>query len=309
MRTWRLFTSDTRDVGTWHCRVRFPFPAIVLLAISLTACQTDVTPTVTPTVTPPPLLATSTVNPLPPTPLPDDFSSLPSVGISNATAAAQANNAADLGAAVTMTMPVEYTPTLLQVQTGSGSPLNGELYLPDNLASGTLVPGVIVISGQFNDWRAFPLTLREAGMIVLQVETRIPPLAGDVAGMFAALEAQPNIDPERLAILGAESGTEIALQGCAEDTRCKAAGLLTPGDQNALLPSMSAFGGRALWMVVSEGEEDNASALTAEALRQAATGPATLQTYQEAGRGTQMLFSQPDVSTSLVNWLRGVFGG
>jgi dienelactone hydrolase len=138
------------------------------------------------------------------------------------------------------------------------------------------------------------------------VETRIPPLEGDVAAMFSALEAQPNVDPARMAILGAESGADIALTGCAEDARCLGAGLLTPLDQNALLPDMSAFGGRSLWMAVSE--EDSTSALTAEALRQAATGPATLQTYQEAGRGTQMLFSQPQVSASLVDWLRGLLG-
>jgi hypothetical protein len=279
-------------------------PLLFLIALSLAACQTDVTPTVTPSPEPPPLAASPTINPIPPTPLPDDFSNLPSVGISNPTAAAQANNAADLSAS--MTLPVEYTPMLVQIETAGGTSLNGELYVPDSLADGTLIPGIIVISAQFNDWRAFPLTLREAGMIVLQVETRIPPLAGDVTSMFNTLEGQANVDPARLAILGAESGADIALQGCAEDARCKGAALLTPVDQIALVPQMGAFGGRSLWMVVSE--EDNSSALTAEALRQAATGPATLQTYQEAGRGTQMLFSQPEVSTSLVNWLRGLFG-
>ena len=276
---------------------------LIAVLFVLAACDTDITPTVTPSPEPPPLAASPTVNPLPPTPLPDDFSSLPNVGVSNPTAAAQANNA-EVGAS--MTMPTEYQPTLLQVGTVNGSPLNGELYLPDNLASGTLVPGVIVISAQFNDWRLFPLSLREAGMIVLQVETRIPPLAGDITGMLDALETQANVDPERMAILGAESGAAIALVGCAEDPRCKAAGLLTPLDQTTLLPQMSAFGNRGLWIVVSE--EDSTSALTAEALRQAATGPATLQTFQEAGRGTQMLFSQPQVSASLVDWLRGVFG-
>lgn len=285
-------------------RIRKTFLSLVA-GLLLSACQSqNLPPTMSPTTTPPPLAASPTVNPLPPTPLPDDFSSLPSVGISNPTAAAQANNA-DLGASVTL--PAEYAPTLLQVETASGGSLNGELYLPDNLSSDTLAPGVVVISAQFNDWRGFPLTLREAGLVVLQVETRIPPLAGDVTGMLDALESQPNVDPNRLAIIGAENGADIALQGCAEDARCIGAGLLTPLNQASLVPQMTAFGSRALWIAVSE--EDSDSALTAQTLRQAATGPATLQSLQEAGRGTQMLFSQPQVSVLLVDWLRGLFGG
>src|SRR5690606_1443302 len=105
---------------------------------------------------------------------------------------------ADVG--VDTTLAVEYSPELLQVQTTNGGPLNAELYLPDNLAPSTMSPGVLIISSQFNDWRGFPLTLREAGMIVLQVETRIPPLEGDAASMLNTLVTQVNVDPNRLAV-------------------------------------------------------------------------------------------------------------
>lgn len=278
--------------------------AVTLIIFILTACQPDIEPTVTPSPVPPPLEASPTINPAPPTPMANDFSNLPSVGISNPTAAAQANNA-DVG--VEVTLAVEYSPELLQVQTTNGSPLNAELYLPTNLASNTMVPGVLIVSAQFNDWRGFPLSLREAGMAVLQVETRIPALEGDAASMLNTLVAQINVDPNRLAVIGAQEGAAIALAGCAEDTRCLGAALLTPAGQTALVGQMSAFGSRELWIAVTQ--EDSAAVLTAEALRQSATGTATLQTLQEAGSGTQMLFSQPQVEAMMINWLRALFTG
>lgn len=275
---------------------------IWLMLVVLSACEADMTPTVTPSPEPPPLQASPTVNPLPPTPLGDDFSNLPHVGISNPTAAAQANNA-DLNESGTLAA-AEYSPELLVVNTASGSPLNAELYIPDNLSSTTPTPGVVIVSGQFNDWRGFPLTLREAGIIVLQVETRIPALEGDASATLNTLATQLNVDSNRLAVIAAEEGAVLALQGCAEDARCLGAAVLTPSGQAALTQYMPAFGSRELWIAVSE--EDNASVLAAEAVRQSAAGTVTVQSLREAGRGTQILFTQPAVDAMLVNWLLGL---
>ena len=122
--------------------------------------------------------------------------------------------------------------------------------------------------------------------------------------LLNTLATQLNVDSNRLAVIAAEEGAVLALQGCAEDARCLGAAVLTPSGQAALTQYMPAFGSRELWVAVSE--EDNASVLAAEAVRQSAAGTVTVQSLREAGRGTQILFTQPAVDAMLVNWLLGL---
>lgn len=255
-------------------------------------------PTLTPTVYIPPLDATPTINISPPTGLPNDFSNLPFAGINNPTAAAAPNES---GVSPDMSPVQVIRPELVTITTINGTPLNGELYRPADTSQST--PGIVIVTTRFDEWSGFPIILRDAGFTVLSVESRIPALPGDFTAMLDALIAQTAVDGERIAVMGAESGADIAFIGCSEDSRCKAAVLLTPLDRAALLNMIGAFNPRPL--LVTASQDDSQAAQTAEALRLAVTGEATFQPFESEGRGTQILINRPDMGQLIVDWLSG----
>jgi hypothetical protein len=279
---------------------------LLLSLLTLTACEglVGAPPTLTPTVYVPPLDATVTINPAPPTELPGDFANLPFAGLNNPTAAAAPNQS---GVSPDMTLAPEARPQLVTITTASEATLNGELYRPVNLALGQTTPGILIVSTRFDEWSGFPLVLRDAGFTVLSVETRIPALPGDFTAMLDTLIAETTVNPESIGVIGAESGADVAFIGCSEDARCKTAVLLTPLDRPALLGVMSAFNPRPLLVAASQNDTD--AAQTAEALRLAARGEAMFQPFDDAGRGAQILVNRTDMQTLIIDWLNRHLGG
>ena len=52
---------------------------------------------------------------------------------------------------------------------------------------------------------------------------------GDVQTWLDWIESQPSIDPDRIALVGASIGANLALVGCANDAHCVTAVALSPG--------------------------------------------------------------------------------
>ena len=85
------------------------------------------------------------------------------------------------------------------------------------------------------DWLDLPLRLQNKGYTVLAMPLR-PDVSGEtVLGDFEAmLQALAQVsDPGHLAVIGAETGADMALAGCAVDPLCDALVLLTPTDSTS----------------------------------------------------------------------------
>ncbi|MCU0499742.1 MAG: hypothetical protein MUF87_20515 [Anaerolineae bacterium] len=272
---------------------------LILFTLILSACDSPPVSTVTPTRDIPPLDASPTFDIRPPTPIPDDFAILDSQGFNNPTAAALPNEAEFLPQT---TLISGERPSLITINTVNGTPLNGEWY-PS--LSDTLGPGVLLIGGPLDDWAGFPVILQNAGFTVLLVESRLPMLPGDFSAMIDRLTADPTVDAQRIAVIGASTGADAALIGCSQEPRCDLAVLLSPGQRDPLVQAMTTFNPRPLFLAASA--DDPTTSQIAQELRTLAQGEAFYQSLTGVGHGTQILKNAVETELLIVEWLIGRF--
>jgi hypothetical protein len=120
------------------------------------------------------------------------------------------------------------------------------------------------------------------------------------------MAVQPGIDPARMLTIGAGIGADTALIGCASDSRCLGAVLLSPQNAADLEAAMLDYNPRPVLLTASQ--EDSASLRAAERVRQTATGSALLQPFEGAGHGVQILFNRPDMVDLIREFLNTVTG-
>src|SRR5690606_12905391 len=96
-----------------------------------------------------------------------------------------------------------------------------------------------------------------------------------IKALFDVMAVQPGIDPARMLTIGAGIGADTALIGCASDSRCLGAVLLSPQNAADLEAAMLDYNPRPVLLTASQ--EDSASLRAAERVRQTATGSALLQ--------------------------------
>jgi len=202
----------------------------------------------------------------------------------------------------------------ITVAAADGVTLVGDLYPPDD----TPAPGVLLLhmeGGQKEDWASFATRLQEAGYAVLALDLRghgesggeVDWAAGpdDVGRAWAVLVAQPEVDPERTAVVGAGVGANLALGVAAARPQVRAAVLLSPGldyEGVSIEERMAAYGERPVLIVASQ--DDVHAAESAQTLAGAALGEHVLMLYRDAGHGTGMFERQPDLTDLLLGWLQ-----
>jgi pimeloyl-ACP methyl ester carboxylesterase len=106
--------------------------------------------------------------------------------------------------------------------------------------------------------------------------------------------------------IGAGLGADTALIGCASDSRCLGAVLLSPQNAADLEAAMTGYNPRPVLLTASQ--EDSASLRAAQRVRQSATGSAVLQPFEGAGHGVQILFNRPDMIDLIRDFLNTVTG-
>lgn len=260
----------------------------------LTGCEVAFgpPPTLTPTLEYDPLVASPTPDIRFPTPMPNN--AVPdSAGVTQPTLAglpAQGNvttlaDNADI-----------FRPVLLSVQLASNQTLNAELYEAAQEA-----PAVLLLGDTFDSWGGFPSLLHEAGYTVMTINSRQALSASDISDMFTSLAVQPYVDATRLLAIGVEFGADSALAGCARDSRCVGAVLISPRTSTTLEAALPAFGGRPL--LVAASSEDLEATNAAETVRRL-TSTALIQPFEDAGIGTQILTTRPDFATLIITWLK-----
>lgn len=267
----------------------------------LSACDAIFGPP--PTETPTPnyiqLLPSPTFDIHPPTRLPNEVP-LSGDGVNNAAAASVAA-LTDLSSNMP-TIDSSRLPVLITLPLPSGVQLDGELWAGTDAA-----PVVVLFGGTFEAWGGIPALIRDAGYSVVTVEgdTSGDP-AVNISAIFDVIARQPDADPARMLAIGAGSGADFALIGCAGDSRCLGAVLLSPQNDAALAAAMDAYNPRPLLLTASQ--EDSASLRAAERIRQSATGAVVLQPFEGAGHGIQILFNRPDMINLIREFLNTVTG-
>jgi dienelactone hydrolase len=210
----------------------------------------------------------------------------------------------------------------LGIEGNDGVTLFGAFYAPE---SSEPRPGVLLIhqlGGQKEDWATFADRLREDGYAVLSLDLRghgesdgefepVDPdlLTDDVLRAWAVLEAQPEVDPARTAIVGADVGANLALRAGAAQPEVQAVVLLSPGLDYRGIETEDAivdYGDRPVLVVVSE--DDAYAAESAGELVALASGRPTFTLYPDAGHGTEMLAARSDLAPLILGWLDSQVG-
>ncbi|GMV91983.1 MAG: hypothetical protein AMXMBFR82_17610 [Candidatus Hydrogenedentota bacterium] len=207
--------------------------------------------------------------------------------------------------------------------TRDGVRLVGTSYAPSQAGS----PGLILVHGDDETRASFESFARKAqreGYHVLAFDRRgygesTNMVAGSVdmngAGALLDLEAarlallQNGADPDNLAVIGAESGANLALKYAGPQSGIQAAVLLTPErslDGIAVEELLQAFGARPVLLMVST--DDVHGLATAESLRALAPGHCEVREYQGSAEGTEILEAVSTSSGQLLLWLSGIIG-
>jgi len=178
-------------------------------------------------------------------------------------------------------------------------------------------PGVLLLhmyAGSRSDWQEFARSLQGAGFAALAIDLRGHGDTGgiedwvlareDVAAACAWLGAHQGVDGNRLGLVGASIGANLALVQGAREPSVDAIALLSPGFDYfrvQIQGLIEEYGDRPSLLVASE--EDAYSAETVRVLSTTAPGEAELLMLTSAGHGTAMLEGDPELAGRLIAFL------
>lgn len=210
--------------------------------------------------------------------------------------------------------PTVPAPMRVEVQAADGLTLVGDLY---NAELDAQTPAVLLMhmyQGRRTDWRTLLPALTGAGYHVISVDLRghgetggdrdWQAAVGDVQTWLDWMETQPSINPDKIGIIGASIGANLALVGCANDTHCLTAVALSPGTNYLGVTTTNAIKdlrSRSALLVASQTDEPSSSVRTLTAL---ADGEVGLQLYRGGTHGTLLLVTQGKSLIPMIsNWL------
>lgn len=203
----------------------------------------------------------------------------------------------------------------VEVEGTDGLKLVGTLYTPGDSPSPW--PVVILLHMMWGDrssWEDFAIQLTDAGFSVFAVDMRGHGDTGgevdwDLAGndlqqVWNSLGARPEIDEDRMAVLGASIGANLALVTGADNSNVRTIVLLSPGLNYAGVETrdpLLTYGERPVLIVASQ--EDTYAADSSGRLEEIALGETRLVMYQGAGHGLHMFEREPELADLIINWL------
>ncbi len=165
-------------------------------------------------------------------------------------------------------------------------------------------------------WQSVAIQLQSAGYSVLAIDVRgfgetgggvnwtlVP---GDVVSILNQLHALPGVDPNRISVIGANLGSNLALAACATANVCHSVVLLSPSlDEQGIktTPALSAYGKNPILIVASQDEKP--AGADSQTLNKAAQGDHTLQLYTGTASGMNLFAAHPDLAKVILAWLVG----
>jgi non-lysosomal glucosylceramidase len=207
-------------------------------------------------------------------------------------------------------VPIPAGATPVGLTTADGVALAGLYYAPPQPAA----PGVLLLhqrGGRQENWASFAQLLQKNGYAVMTVDFRghgqskgVVNWFGtdqDVIAAFDYLLKQPEVDPQRLAIIGASIGTQEGLTfAAAHPDQVRGVAMLSTFRSGAIERALQTFPGSILLMAT---EGDRAAM---QITRQFAKIVPTAQVFilkNSDRHGTQMLGSELRVEAILLEWL------
>jgi len=200
--------------------------------------------------------------------------------------------------------------------TEDGVHLQGTYYRP----AAVNAPGVALLhmlGRKRQDWDAFAQKLQDAGYGVIAIDLRGHGESGgerawgkmtkDAAIAVDFIRYRPEIDPDRVVIMGASIGANIAINYAAQDPKVAGVALLSPGlDYRGVKTEkvVKQYGNRPLFIAASS--EDAYAAESARKLDSLARGPHQLLILDNQGHGTQMLGKDNGLEKAIFQWLTEV---
>ncbi|MEI2610191.1 MAG: alpha/beta fold hydrolase [Candidatus Promineifilaceae bacterium] len=181
-------------------------------------------------------------------------------------------------------------------------------------------PGVILLhmaGGDRQIWESngFAQRLVEHGYAVLAVDIRNHGKSGgddswekaaaDLRRWWTYFSQREDIDATRTALVGGSIGANLALFTGADKPEVRTVVLLSAGlnyNSAAVDEAVVRYGSRPLFLIASEDDLFPA-AEDAQIMASLATGEVELLIYEDAGHGTEMLETKPELAGLIVDWL------
>lgn len=209
------------------------------------------------------------------------------------------------------------------LRTSDGVTIIGSYYVPHKPGKRPAVILLHMLNRTRSDWEEFATVLAREGYAVLSIDLRghgdstkgvgswrvfsladFQAMTQDVAAARDFLKQASEADTDRLAVIGASIGANVALVYGGQEPEVKSLVLLSPGlDYRgvATAEAMKAYGKRSVLLVASR--EDDYSAESSSALDAVARGHHRLLLYTNAGHGTRMFEKVDTLEATILKWL------
>jgi pimeloyl-ACP methyl ester carboxylesterase len=204
--------------------------------------------------------------------------------------------------------------TDLLIPGADGLQISGDYY---QVNSPEPLPMVILLhmyAQERTRWGDFPQYLAENCFQVFNMDLRghgktggeedWPKAIEDISRVVEALSDRPEVAGDKISLVGASIGANVALNAAANLEQIYTVVLLSPGLEYArvtTLPALAAYGDRPILIVASE--EDRYAAESSRNLDSVASGEHQLHMYNNAGHGTDMFASEPELGNLILGWL------
>lgn len=165
----------------------------------------------------------------------------------------------------------------------------------DPYLQGFLDAGVVVLS---YDMRGFGTSRLAA--IPTDLQTHLDSLPNDLPAVIAYLRAQPSIDQDKISIIGASIGADVAYVGIGSGLGLYRAGMLSPVVRGTALDGhlVKDFAPRGVIAIASEAEQDEAETFMAKV-----KDPKRTTIVEGNDHGLELL-SDPTHLESLITWIK-----
>lgn len=224
------------------------------------------------------------------------------------------------------------TKLTVRLSTRDGITLVGSYYPP---ARGP-APAILLLhmlARDRTDWNPLAAKLQAAGWAVLSLDLRghgesrlqggktlhwrdfsdadFNKMVLDVEAAQEHLKGLKEVDLNRIAIVGASIGCNIALNFASDHPQVRALVLLSPGlEYRGVLsePAMRRYGASGRPALIVASADDPYSADSSKRLKSLAEARTTLILYPRAGHGTRMLTQERDMEGRILSWLKASLG-
>lgn len=219
--------------------------------------------------------------------------------------------------------PAEPMVTEVSFKTEDNSEIHGTLYDVPQAKEAVIL--FHMLGKDRHSWDDFAQALQAEGLKVLALDLRGHGAStkrgnyeifydtmslGEYQKMVFDAKAAKNFLKEhglKFHLVGASIGANIALTYAAQDSEIQSIVLLSPGEEYRGVRTFEAnekYKGRILFVV---SEDDAYSYPSTTALSQRAGGPHLLKTYPDAGHGSDMLKSRPELTKLIIDWLKEAY--